>query len=346
MFVPHEGNNHHPHFWRRNSAVVVLALVLVVEMAVFTQSFLVFNKKTYLASVLPSGLETLTNNQRVSNNAAPLTENRLLVAAAGLKASDMAQRGYFAHNTPEGYLPWYWLEMVGYKYSHAGENLAVNYSDSIDVVNAWMNSPNHRANIVKQLYTETGIGLAQGIYEGRPTIFVTQFFGTPVAAATEEVKKTVKVETKNSTKVSVAKPAPAPAPAPGTASTSTPEPVLVKKVPIVIPIAEIATSSEQVAGAEVGNDSTTTKGVNFIDSILASPRHVGAYVFSVILGLILAAFLLILIVNKKIHHRKIVIMAVTAVVIIIGLLIFNNYFFQPRIIVEGGGAVYLEDSKI
>ncbi|MEI6553150.1 MAG: CAP domain-containing protein, partial [bacterium] len=75
--------------------------------------------------------------------------------------------------------PWYWIDQTGYQYSSAGENLAVNFDYSKDVVQAWMNSPTHRANIVKAKYQEIGIGIAEGFYQGRPSVFVVQMFGTP-----------------------------------------------------------------------------------------------------------------------------------------------------------------------
>jgi hypothetical protein len=107
----------------------------------------------------------------------------LLNQAAQEKADDMAQNGYFAHTSPDGKTPWYWLDQVGYNYSYAGENLAVNFTDSQDVTAAWMNSPEHRANILKANYTEVGTGVAEGMYDGNETIFVAQDFGTPVVTA-------------------------------------------------------------------------------------------------------------------------------------------------------------------
>jgi hypothetical protein len=93
----------------------------------------------------------------------------------------MAARQYFAHYSPDGTSPWYWFDEVGYVYAHAGENLAVHFSDSGEMVEAWMKSPTHRANIINQQYTEIGIGTARGRYEGFDTVFVVQLFGTPAA---------------------------------------------------------------------------------------------------------------------------------------------------------------------
>jgi len=121
----------------------------------------------------------LTNQERANLVLPLLKRNPILDQAAQLKANDMAVNGYFAHNSPTGITPWYWFGQVGYLFTYAGENLAVHFSDSDEVVSAWMASPTHRANIVNSNYTEIGIGTARGIYQGYETVFVVQLFGRP-----------------------------------------------------------------------------------------------------------------------------------------------------------------------
>ena len=153
--------------------------LLVVELSVLALPFLPSTTlpKAYTASVLPAVLDNLTNNNRQSEHLAALTDNPLLDKAAELKARDMAEKGYFSHVSPDGKTPWYWFDLVGYNYKTAGENLAVDFNESQDVVVAWMNSPSHRANIVGSTYTEIGTGVATGTYEGSPAIFVAQVYG-------------------------------------------------------------------------------------------------------------------------------------------------------------------------
>jgi hypothetical protein len=110
-----------------------------------------------------------------------LVENELLNLAAQLKAMDMAKSGYFAHVSPQGITPWYWFEKVGYKYTYAGENLVVNFTTPDEVISALLNSPSHRANLLSNTYTETGIGVARGMYGGEEVIFLVQLFGTPAS---------------------------------------------------------------------------------------------------------------------------------------------------------------------
>jgi len=131
------------------------------------------------AAVIQSDVIALTNDERTENDLGVLTENPTLDKAAQAKANDMAAKGYFSHTGPDGQPPWHWFVEAGYDYHYAGENLAVRFDDSKQVVDAWMASPTHRANIVKPVYTQIGIGVADGMYQGLPATFVVQFFGTP-----------------------------------------------------------------------------------------------------------------------------------------------------------------------
>ena len=159
--------------------VLVFLLVLVLEAVFLFQAFVVFPYTDFLASILPNVLVDLTNDSRQTAELHSLKISPLLEKAAQMKAEDMADKGYFAHISPEGITPWHWLEEAEYEFSYAGENLAVNFFDSKSLNKAWLNSPTHRANIINKNFTEIGIGIANGIYKGKETVFVVQFFGTP-----------------------------------------------------------------------------------------------------------------------------------------------------------------------
>lgn len=180
-FIPHEHNEYKPHSLRTESAIFVLILILLIEVFFFADPF--YLKKTnFFATILQNVLVNETNMSRESNELISLKENSLLDVAAKMKAEDMAKNGYFAHTSPAGIDPWHWFNEAGYKYSYAGENLAINFSDSEDVIKAWLNSPAHRANIMNQRFTEIGIGIAHGTYQNKETTFVVQMFGKPTTA--------------------------------------------------------------------------------------------------------------------------------------------------------------------
>jgi uncharacterized protein YkwD len=158
------------------------ATISILFVFVFVLSFfpnIRANVLDSLSAIYGSVLVDLTNKDRVSRNIAELKINQLLENAAQMKANDMAEKGYFAHNTPDGKTPWYWLEKAGYEYQYAGENLAVNFVDSGDVHTAWINSKGHFLNIINPKYTEIGIATSTGLYKGREAIFVVQMFGSP-----------------------------------------------------------------------------------------------------------------------------------------------------------------------
>lgn len=164
-------------------AGITLVLVgLLVATAFYARTWLTSG---HMAAVISAVMVDLTNDER--DDLGRLTVNEKLVAAAQAKADDMAEKGYFAHDSPDGKTSWHWFREAGYSFAYAGENLAVDFSDSEDVVDAWMDSPTHRANIRDGRFTEIGIATAVGTYEGRKAIYVVQMFGTPAArAATAE----------------------------------------------------------------------------------------------------------------------------------------------------------------
>ncbi len=162
--------------------LAILFTVILLEFSFLAKDYITSTSESggpNLAAVIAGVLATLTNEQRIENKLPTLKSNQLLEKAAQMQADDMATKGYFAHTSPDGKSPWYWLDLAGYEYSYAGENLAVNFFESEDVARAWMNSPKHKSNIVKKNFTEIGIATSAGIYKGKNAVFVVQFFGTP-----------------------------------------------------------------------------------------------------------------------------------------------------------------------
>lgn len=171
------------------SVISILAILLAILFFVFRSGYsiepiAVNTHVSSLASVLPGVIIALTNTDRVKNGSPLLVENPLLTKAAQMKADDMLARQYYSHTTPEGNSPLYFLDMVGYKYLNAGENLDLTYeSTSEDVHTAWLNSPLHRANLLLPQYTEVGVGVAEGEYRGEHITFVVELMATPMPPA-------------------------------------------------------------------------------------------------------------------------------------------------------------------
>ena len=128
-----------------------------------------------------AGVIQWTNVQRIQNNLETLRVNAKLAEAASLKIEDMFKGQYFAHESPAGFGPSHWVERAGYEFIAIGENLALgNFKNDEDLVRGWMNSPGHRANILNVRFTEIGVAVKRGTFEGRTTWLAVQVFARPL----------------------------------------------------------------------------------------------------------------------------------------------------------------------
>ncbi|MEU0412348.1 CAP domain-containing protein [Streptomyces griseorubiginosus] len=114
---------------------------------------------------------TLVNAERAKAGCSPLTENAKLTKAAQDHSQDMADHQNMSHTGSDGSSMADRLTRVGYAFRTAGENVAYGYSSPESVMDGWMNSPGHKANILNCAFKEIGIGLAQ------PGFYWTQDFG-------------------------------------------------------------------------------------------------------------------------------------------------------------------------
>ena len=119
------------------------------------------------------------NDIRLEMGVNVLATSSKLMQAAQMKADDMVAKGYFAHTSPEGTSPWHWFYTANYKPRLAGENLALCFSTKADIVKHWVASSSHFKNIIKENYTETGFGFAEGEYRGRKAYYIVELFGHP-----------------------------------------------------------------------------------------------------------------------------------------------------------------------
>jgi uncharacterized protein YkwD len=120
---------------------------------------------------------TLVNQERAKAGCARLTRDSSLAKAARAHSADMAARDYFSHTTPEGVTFGKRITNAGYRFSRAAENIAAGQSSPASVMDAWMNSSGHRANILNCNLTNLGVGV---IYSTRGRPYWTQDFGTPL----------------------------------------------------------------------------------------------------------------------------------------------------------------------
>jgi uncharacterized protein YkwD/stress response protein SCP2 len=116
----------------------------------------------------------LTNRERAGAGLPPLAVDPLLAAAAQAHSTDMVARAFYSHTSPDGSQPWDRAAAAGSRRRTIGENIACGQRSPAEVVEGWMNSPGHRANILKPDFTHIGIGFAGG---GQMGTYWTQLFG-------------------------------------------------------------------------------------------------------------------------------------------------------------------------
>ncbi|MGN9762592.1 CAP domain-containing protein [Streptomyces sp. SD31] len=116
----------------------------------------------------------LTNRERAGAGLRPLAVDPVLASAAQEHSADMVARAFYSHTSPEGSQPWDRAAAAGSTRRSIGENIACGQRSPAEVVEGWMNSPGHRANILKRDFTHIGIGFAGG---GPAGTYWTQLFG-------------------------------------------------------------------------------------------------------------------------------------------------------------------------
>ncbi|MFJ9820893.1 CAP domain-containing protein [Streptomyces sp. NPDC101151] len=116
----------------------------------------------------------LTNAERARAGLRPLAADPQLTRAAQAHCADMVARDFYAHTSPDGSQPWDRAAAAGSRRRTIGENIACGQRSPAEVVEGWMNSPGHRANILKPDFTHIGVGYAGG---GRAGTYWAQLFG-------------------------------------------------------------------------------------------------------------------------------------------------------------------------
>jgi uncharacterized protein YkwD len=186
--VPHKANHYRPHLVRRAGLLAVLVAVIGLHMTYnMTTSGTVLGDR---ASITATALLDDTNKLRQQNGLQPITLNQQLNQAAYLKVQDMFKQQYWAHTAPDGTEPWKWLADAKYNYSVAGENLAKNFYTADAATAAWMNSPEHRANVLSVDYTEVGFAVMSGPLAGEETTIVVALYAAPAVEGVAGVQDT------------------------------------------------------------------------------------------------------------------------------------------------------------
>jgi hypothetical protein len=220
--------------------------------------------------------------------------------------------------TPDGKQPWYWFDLVGYPYTYAGENLAVNFTDSKDVENAWMASPTHHANLVKPQYTQVGIGVAQGRYQGKEATFVVQFFAARSDAGKLAAAPATAIAVAGS---ALGKSAQAPA------TTSSIKPAAAAAPTSSVEFATASgTATTAVLGAEV---SPPAAAAGFLGAIATSPTHDLIFILTALIIIVAVLLIIAVVVKARVQYKEVIGGGLVLLVALLGLLLFTKSNVHP-----------------
>lgn len=188
-FFPRESNNYRAKILHHTS-IIYLILTLLALTVVFP-----IVKKDYpsvlgiTTNITTQQLLILTNSEREKIGVKPLKLDDRLNTAALKKGEDMFAKNYWAHNSPDGTTPWVFIRNEDYKYVYAGENLARGFNSPEDLVNAWMASSDHRANLLSSSFEDVGFAVLTGKLNGEETVLVVQEFGGQNVAIAQQNQK-------------------------------------------------------------------------------------------------------------------------------------------------------------
>lgn len=135
---------------------------------------------TPTAPTAPDDLRTLENEvirlvnvERSKANVPALSANNELSRIARIKSNDFINNNYFSHTSPTYGSPFEMLKSFGVNYTAAAENIASGQRSAAEVMNTWMNSSGHKANIMNSTYNQIGVGVAR---DNKGTLYWTQLF--------------------------------------------------------------------------------------------------------------------------------------------------------------------------
>ncbi len=317
FIFPTHKNNFHPHLLRET----VLLSILLISFFLLGLSFgrYLFLHKTVLGESVESAvLIDLTNESRNKYGLKPLLRNEKLQLAASLKGGDMIENKYFAHYSPEGVSPWYWIKKANYDFIYAGENLAINFLTSKDVESAWLNSPTHRDNILNEKYKDIGISTKVGNFNGRNTVFVIQMFGTEKKINNTKLQSAGATTYSNLQKDEIEKEEAKNIAEKENASASS---ATNKKDLQVLGIS----SEEEIKNTENIENNENIKYSTSFDRFIFNFWYKLNFIYKILIILFLLSLISFFFVEFKRHHVRHIIYGAIAIIVLFGL-IYINYF--------------------
>ncbi len=270
VFVPNKENCFLPKALKQKYLFWYGAGLLIIKIALISLA-LILPSTDFFSAITADRLIALINQERQTKNLSALSLNNSLNSVASLKVNDMLAKDYFDHISPTGLTPWYWFKQIGYNYAFAGENLAMGFTASDAVFQAWMNSPSHRDNILNPNYQEMGLAVKSGQIQNHADTLAVLVFGKQQTTTPK-------------TQVAQSSPAPAKTKTPKKPAVPSSSPT-VSLIPSVTPVISTSAPSalpgqielKTILGAQPQNSPIAGQPANASGQIGYAPRVLGAF---------------------------------------------------------------------
>ena len=233
-------------------------LFVFLAIALFSLKFGSDKLFSSASDLTPANITSAINTERTNRDIPALTTNSMLTKAAQSKSNDMIARNYFSHIDPDGHYIWDKIVAFGYTpYTTLGENLAIDFPNTTGLVAAWMDSPEHRENLLSANFKDTGIGVSFGnVQSGQYSVAISNTFGAqPVISIPAVMNVLPTTQVTHTSKPTTAKP-----------SSPKAQPVTIPKIPITttIPITNNSTNTGTTSSE------TSFSGINLAGTELSA----------------------------------------------------------------------------
>ncbi len=177
-FWPGFNNSFHPYLVRVPALAFATSCLLLLQITVHVDGR-TGDTLGVSRNITEEKVVRKTNQKRTAAGVEPLVYNERLSNAAENKARHMVKHGYWSHYGPDGTSPWNFIDDNGYAYQYVGENLAKSFQTVDGLISGWMNSSEHRENLLNSRYQDVGIATADGYVDGEFTTVVVALYGAP-----------------------------------------------------------------------------------------------------------------------------------------------------------------------
>ena len=188
LFLPNPDNNHKALLLQNYFLGLLLCLVIGLQVGLYTNANHI-NWRSVLGTATELSEEQIilqTNQARAKHKLSKLQPNDKLNAAVQAKLDHMFANQYWDHYSPTNVAPWDFILSADYAYQNAGENLGRDFNSTDALVNAWLESPSHRENLLNPAYKDIGVAIGHGTINGQETTLIVQLLGRQFPADTPE----------------------------------------------------------------------------------------------------------------------------------------------------------------